>query len=379
MGQVFNSQSAANPKSWTSQLIDTENTITSVSCPSASGCFAVDSTGNLLVSKAPTSATSWTASDIDLYNTLNQLDCPTASFCVAVDDVGNILYSSNPTQPTSWQTLGIDNSNNLISVSCPTVSFCAAVDTSGNVIYSDSPTTGKWQVFNAESNLTFAVPTTISCIASQTCYIAGSGGMLIYSTSVDSGAGSFVENNIDSGNSLTAISCDSSGCGVGDSAGNILFATNPQSTGWLKYNLAGSTLITSLECSDINECVAGTANGTIAVSSSLSNALGWNLENLSIPQPVSSVLCTSASYCLVTDSAGQLWAGNFIPGANAPLPSCSTTINNNCSGVNSLKSVQLAGVTGVSFEIELLAAIVLIVLGLFLVSKLSKSNHGVQK
>ena len=100
---------------------------TSVSCPSASFCAAVDQAGDVAMYNGST----WsTPANIDA-NKLNSVSCPSTSFCVAVSNSGDAIKYNGST----WGTpASIDGFNLINSVSCVSSSFCVAVDFHGNAL-----------------------------------------------------------------------------------------------------------------------------------------------------------------------------------------------------------------------------------------------------
>ena len=101
---VFVETTAANGEgTWSSrQMIDQGAggfavVLTSVSCPSASFCVAVDNAGNALTYNG----SSWSSpSNIDGSSSINSVSCPSASFCIAVDNAGNALTYNG----SSWSS-----------------------------------------------------------------------------------------------------------------------------------------------------------------------------------------------------------------------------------------------------------------------------------
>ena len=74
---------------------------------------------------------SWSsAHNVDSTNKLSSVSCPTASFCAAVDQQGNTLTYNG----TSWSAPTNVDSSPMDSVSCPTPSFCTALDFSGRAL-----------------------------------------------------------------------------------------------------------------------------------------------------------------------------------------------------------------------------------------------------
>ena len=81
----------------------------------------------------PQSTGTWSSGrkiDTNGSNNLSSVSCPTARFCVAVDYNGYEYTYSNGTW-TSGQQIDTNNDNKLNSVSCQTASFCVAVGDSG--------------------------------------------------------------------------------------------------------------------------------------------------------------------------------------------------------------------------------------------------------
>jgi hypothetical protein len=58
------------------------------------------------------------------------VSCPSSSLCVAVDDSGNVLTSTAPTDASTWTVTNVDGTHPLADVSCPTTTLCVAGDSS---------------------------------------------------------------------------------------------------------------------------------------------------------------------------------------------------------------------------------------------------------
>ena len=103
--------------------------MTSVSCPTASFCAAVDYGGNVLIYDG----SSWSPPD--------SIDSAVAPDLRLLPD-GDLLCRGRRGRATFSPTTAargrrpssIDGENTLTSVSCPTASFCGAVDEVGNVL-----------------------------------------------------------------------------------------------------------------------------------------------------------------------------------------------------------------------------------------------------
>src|ERR1700722_14774554 len=114
-------------------LVDSGAVLTSVSCPTAKFCVAVDGTGNAVIHKRNNTWEAPTAVDLG-DGGLPSVSCASTLFCMAVDGVGKeIRYSYG----TWFHGVSIDPGVALDAVSCPKSSFCVAVDDSGNALSYD--------------------------------------------------------------------------------------------------------------------------------------------------------------------------------------------------------------------------------------------------
>ncbi|HTW20101.1 MAG TPA: Ig domain-containing protein [Mycobacteriales bacterium] len=168
---------------WTTTPIDNDLLVhyASVSCPSATLCFAGQEGGAVttvhLNSAGAVGATS--TADIDLgINWLNGISCPTTTLCVAVDSAGNVEESTKPTGAAStWKRVKIDivgaanPANDLTAVSCSSSTHCVAVDAAGNAVSTSAPkgAASGWKRAHADP---FSGLDAVSCPTSSLC-VAG--------------------------------------------------------------------------------------------------------------------------------------------------------------------------------------------------------------
>ena len=165
--------------SWSSgQWIGTNNnnSLYSVSCPTARFCVAVDSDGYELTY----SNGSWSSGqqiDFNSNNGLYSVSCPSASFCVAVDNGGSEYTYSNGTWSSAQR---IDTNGGLFSVSCPTASFCVAVDNGGSEYTYSNGTWSSGQQIDTNNNNSF---NSVSCPTARFCVAVHGGYEFTYSKS----------------------------------------------------------------------------------------------------------------------------------------------------------------------------------------------------
>jgi hypothetical protein len=124
-------------------VIDPGNRLSTVSCPSASFCAAVDYGPDVVTFNG----SSWSKpSAIDPGTLLQAVSCASASFCVAIDRKGDALTfnGSSWSAPVNADPNGLSMGEGGISwpvVSCPARDFCAAVDGGGgNIVTFDGST-----------------------------------------------------------------------------------------------------------------------------------------------------------------------------------------------------------------------------------------------
>ncbi len=196
------STATVGPANWTyPRAIDQQAyqndqaTIASVSCVSATRCFAVDTDGNVLASNA---SGSWQKVAFDSQTNLASISCPTTRFCAAVDNSGDVIVLTSGT----WtDPVRIDSGNSLTGISCSSPSFCVAVDNAGNALTFTGSVTNWSQAGVAQGNSLASVscPTANFCVA-----VDQYGNAYTYQGGTWS-AGT----NIDNSNGLIEVSCPS--------------------------------------------------------------------------------------------------------------------------------------------------------------------------
>jgi hypothetical protein len=139
----------SGPSGWSSPFPVTplhgNATISGMSCPTATVCYAADSTGAILSSTPPGG---WHKVATDSAGDLVAISCATKTSCVAVDHSGNALVLANGT----WSSPSIvdTGAGAFTALSCPNPMFCMATDSSG-AAYADTPT--GWQQFTADTSV----------------------------------------------------------------------------------------------------------------------------------------------------------------------------------------------------------------------------------
>jgi hypothetical protein len=304
--------SAAAP-SWSSpSQIDPDSYLSSVSCPSASFCAAVEWThgtqpsgGNVLTYNG----SSWSSpSDIDPGNNLASVSCPSASFCVAVDDQGNfVTYNgSSWSSPSPVDQSDSDLALGLDSVSCPSASFCVAVSGENSAfVYNGSSWSSPSTIDLGES------PESVSCPSASFCAAVGEGGYaLTYNGSSWSSA-----SQIELTDNLYSVSCPSASfCVAVDNLGNVI--TYNGSSWSSPSDIDAGGILDSVSCPSASFCVAVDGFDGYALTY---NGSSWSSPSAVIDQTGSlhSVSCPSASFCAAVDNHGNALT---YSGASSPTP-----------------------------------------------------------
>ncbi len=263
----------ASSAAWSSPVeIGDGSGFTSVSCPTASLCVAVDFNGNIFTSTDPTDPASWAQSASDPSG-LAAVSCASAQACVAIDFGGNVLTSTNPTASGDWSAPSAVDSTGLSAISCPTADFCMATDGEGDAFLTTDPTA-------ADATWTEA-------------------------------------HDVDGMESLYAVSCGSANlCLSGDGVGNVVQAAGPL----LMVSTAGSGsgTVSGNGISCPGNCMSNYPSGETVVltadPASGSTFAGW-----------SGAGCSGRGTCTVTLSADQSVTATFNVQSSSTTPPPTTT------------------------------------------------------
>ena len=142
---LASSEPAGGPSRWPLQRVDF-GALLAVSCPAAApapACVAVDGDGDVLASADPGAsagapAATWSVTPI-ADESLTDVSCGSASLCVAVDARGEAWASDDPqASAPAWAPAGVD-SRALASVWCLPGGSCVAVDSSGYSLWARVP------------------------------------------------------------------------------------------------------------------------------------------------------------------------------------------------------------------------------------------------
>jgi hypothetical protein len=303
--------------------------LSSVSCPSASLCTAVDYHGRAITYNG----SSWsTPTEIDSEGGLASVSCPITSFCMAG---GGRRHGETLTYNDGMWSASrvVDTEGPMDSISCSSPSFCIALThhtVEGHEHgYALTYSNGVWGT-PQEIAPAFGLRS-VSCASEVLCVAVGDHDAAIYSH------GSWgTPTQIDAEGFLYAVSCASlSFCqAVGEhatafGASNYGEALSYNGSSWSapveitpapKY---GPIEAGSISCVSPSFCMAGARGGASAIF----EGDAWDAwEPIEMNGDFSSVSCSSSVFCVVVSYPGQVFAYS-VPSTATPTPTAGSTVS----------------------------------------------------
>jgi hypothetical protein len=299
----------------------------SVSCPTAAFCAAVNDTGDAFTWNGKT----WSAGvDVDSTAGTNMNDefasvsCASSSFCVAGDDLSDVYTFNGSTWSAADQLNPSDTSASVsFSVSCPTTSFCLAVDGNVNDYTYNGTSWSQPQVINS-TTLNATTIGEVSCASATFCEAVYNNHSVTYNgTAWSSPLTLSLPPGSKSGSnpSVSALSCPSATfCAVGGTTGaNVAYLNSFNGTSWstgvaLNTNL-GPQSVAALSCPTSSFCMAGGLDGWVTYNGSswskpqtFANAGGPPGTG---PLYANSMSCPTTTFCEEVESNGYAdsWTG----------------------------------------------------------------------
>ena len=260
-------------------------------------------------------------------SSLTSVSCPSASFCAAIDQGrAAVLYDGS-----AWSRPElIDPGAFLSSVSCPATTFCVAVNGKGDAVTYNGNT---WSA--PVTALAHAMFGAVSCATPRFCVATAADQVVTFNGSRWS-----APVTVDGGNNITTLSCAApSFCVGGDGRGNVVTFNGQR---WSGPRAVTSAQINSVSCPTVKFCVAAGVSG-IAVT--YRNGTWSAPVTVDPTAPLSGVSCRSARFCVAVDVRGgatkydgRAWS---VPKATGTVyltaVSCGTT--HRCAAVGGAKAV----------------------------------------
>ncbi|MGO9958621.1 MAG: hypothetical protein ACLP50_22090, partial [Solirubrobacteraceae bacterium] len=346
VGRILTSSDpAGGASSWSAGIADPGRGLVAADCPSVALCVAVDNgpsgtnNSDVLVSTDPAGGASHWSSPavIDSDNLINQLQCPSASLCVSTDDDGDVLDSTNPagSAPYWSKPQSVDESG-LDLLECPTIGLCVATDEDGDVAWSTDPSGGatKWSSGTIDDNSI----TELQCPGAALCVATDNSGDVLDSPNPGGGTSTWSGATVIDANGVNQLQCPSASlCVATDVEGDVLESTNPGGGGstWSAPKSIDSDGIYRLECISSSLCVATDLKGDVLVSTDpAGGASSWSSPASVDPGGggLTSVACPSAQSCVLADQQGNVLYGTtaspgVVTGAASGVSQSAATVN----------------------------------------------------
>ncbi|MGH3049465.1 MAG: hypothetical protein ACRDLK_04845, partial [Gaiellaceae bacterium] len=167
--------------------------------------------------------------------------------------------------------------------------------------------------------------TGISCTATV-CVAVDDAGRALVADVTD--LATWTPQTIDGSLALTGVSCSSDGelCVAIDGSGNVVTAPDPTGT-WMVRNVDGTTPLTGVSCGSSTLCVAVDNVGQAVVSADPTTTASWTVTKIDPGTGLAAVSCTTEELCVATDTMGTVlvsqdptgglssWTGSVVDGA----------------------------------------------------------------
>lgn len=289
--------------------IDRGNELTSVSCPSARFCMAVDGAGNAFVFDG----TSWSGPQpVTPGNGLLGVSCTSATFCLATGGDSVSIYRGS-----SWAESGPFASEGVTigAVSCVSASFCAAMTlspgaTAGAFVAGVSIYNGASWSTPRNIGIKATLIDDVSCASSSFCVAVGNTGKFPGAASIYNGASWSRPDVLNprehpyGGGPLISVSCAGRAlCIANDSNPLAQHTFRYNGHRWSRPQVIGTPnhfiLLTS--CATAHFCMATTTEST----SRSFNGTSWSSPSRQVARAeLNSLSCASPKLCVAVGDFG---------------------------------------------------------------------------
>jgi hypothetical protein len=254
-------------------------------------------------------ASKWTEIPITLLDDaqLKAPSCPSTGLCLAVANNGEAYISTDPTSKTSWQaTLNTTGLQTVVSLSCPTTGFCLAFGENSD----DSVSASTIDPSGTEPRWTNFSPTGVGLIDAEI-----------------GGVSCFPDSEVSSPPNVLCLA-GAAGEPFGD-PGGVQISTD-EGHEWTAKSLTSYTGFPSVfSCvgGSGSLCLTGTETGAVLNSSDAARGASstWSEPVGASPgnSPLERLTCSSPSFCVGIDSAGNVLTstdpGGGAAGWSAPV------------------------------------------------------------
>lgn len=209
---------------------------------------------------------------------------------VVVVGLGLSGAASGASFPWIWRNAGSLARGEGLELACPSGQLCVAVDGHGQVMRSTDPAAGvsSWSATQIPGAPTF---TSLACASNSVCVAGDSAGRIWTFNDPSAGVEAATGFTLEPGTRVAAIVCPSASVCVAAAGEDLLVSTDP------------------------------TAAGSWQIYKGIDNYLDYQCvkyQGTDCAVPLSSVSCSSSSYCLAIDDEGGAVGGDpmtgFLPG-----------------------------------------------------------------
>jgi photosystem II stability/assembly factor-like uncharacterized protein len=257
-----------------------------ISCADTTHCMAVGQ-GGLAI--ATSNGSGWGGQRVAGQPFLIDVSCRSATICVAVGAAGTIM--STPDFGVSWTAAATPTTSDLYGVSCPSITKCIAVGLGGATVGTNDMTT--WSALpsgNPSPGDLYA----ISCPSTAMCLAVGRDGTANLTT--DGGATWITVANHNA--SLEGVSCpDTSHCFMAGADSQIYYwAPNQSPVGFSSTPARGA--LYGISCAAITTCFAVGEYATVVETTN--GGTGWTKLATNIGETLTGISCPTATTCFAS-------------------------------------------------------------------------------
>jgi hypothetical protein len=306
--------------------LDFGQSISSMSCPTATQCTVVDGTNDETTFNPQTTGTV-SAVPIASSGGYGGLSCWSATQCTAVGDGSEVTFnpqSPNPTNPSPHAVVDTTPGVDLVSVSCPAGNQCSAVDgTNGNEVTFD-PTSATAETPTAVD--TNADLTSVTCVSTAECVAVDTAGS--EATFDPTGVAPTFTQDVGLKNpvthvspSLSDVTCPTANqCAAATNNGSVATFNPSNTSATLRQFLTPKSQYSGMACPTTTLCITASArNGLVSFNPHVSSPIAVTSLNVLGQGPI---VCVSASQCTASSGEG---ATTFDPGNPASTTDVSFT------------------------------------------------------
>lgn len=301
-----------------------------VACPSVRLCVIADRSGEVLSSRRPAALKpGWRIARRTVAQ--GTLACPSVRLCVSAGP-RRVAVSTNPAGGRrAWHGSALRTPlSGVVTLACPSTALCVAGDFADQVATSTRPGSGGRGWARRGLGQGYDALTAVACPDATLCMASDDAGRTVSSATAATGGPWTVTAVLGAGVTAAVgpLACPTEGFCAAASRGAVVASTAPTRAGpWAVAQLSQTSDVRSLSCPSPQLCVAGIADGRVAVSSSpAGGSAAWSAIRLGAApvcgrygcrdDPIAAVSCPSTDFCAATDGS-SLWT-TTAPGLNGP-------------------------------------------------------------